>query len=59
LDIEHVKQELGITTTHLLGTFEHESEVDKLVSEIKSLSIIDRQQLLKMIMCDLSLVDLE
>jgi L-arabinose isomerase len=35
---EHVRQELGITTAHLLGTFVQESKVDRLVREIEQLS---------------------
>jgi hypothetical protein len=45
LDIEHVRQELGITTAHLLGTFQHEPNVDRLVREIKQLSTEERREL--------------
>ncbi|MDD8058644.1 tyrosine-type recombinase/integrase [Shewanella metallivivens] len=49
LDIEHVRAELGITTAHLLGTFQHESNVDRLVREIKLLSNEEQQELLRLL----------
>lgn len=45
LDIEHVRAELGITTAHLLGTFQHESKVDKLMREIGQLSEDEKTEL--------------
>jgi hypothetical protein len=45
LDIKHVRQELGITTAHLLGTFQHESKVDRLVREIEQLSEEEKREL--------------
>ncbi|NKF50192.1 site-specific integrase [Shewanella sp. WXL01] len=45
LDIEHVRQELGITTAHLLGTFVHGSKVDRLVREIEQLGEDERKEL--------------
>ncbi|WP_119969013.1 tyrosine-type recombinase/integrase [Shewanella japonica] len=49
LDIEHVREELGITTAHLLGTFEQESNVDRLVREIEQLSQEEKRELLNRI----------
>ena len=46
LDIEHVRQELGITTAHLLGTFQHVSTVDRLIKEIEGLTGAQREILM-------------
>jgi hypothetical protein len=46
LDIENVWAELGITTTHLLGTFVQKFKVDRLVKGIKQLSEAERRELL-------------
>ncbi len=40
------RAELGITTAHLLGTFEQESNVDRLVREIERLSESEKRELL-------------
>jgi DNA-directed RNA polymerase specialized sigma24 family protein len=45
-DIENVRAELGNTTAHLLGTYEQESKVDRLVREIGELSPDERRELL-------------
>jgi hypothetical protein len=45
LDIEHVRQELGITTAHLLGTFQHESKVDRIIKVIEQLSEDEKREL--------------
>jgi hypothetical protein len=36
---------LGITTAHLLGTFQQESKVDRLVREIEQLGEDERKEL--------------
>jgi hypothetical protein len=40
-----ISAELGITTAHLLGTFQGESKVDRLVKEIEQLSEDERREL--------------
>lgn len=45
LDVEQVRAELGITTAQLLGTYEQESKVDRLVKEIEQLSEDERREL--------------
>ncbi|WP_412486232.1 tyrosine-type recombinase/integrase [Shewanella chilikensis] len=49
LDIEQVRNELGITTAQLLGTDVQESKVDRLVRDIGGLSPEERRELMRRI----------
>jgi hypothetical protein len=45
-----VRAELGITMAHLLGAFQHDSKVDRLVREIEQLSEEEKKELLSCIL---------